>query len=125
MDQGSEIIVPHRLMIFYSLDKGKEREKQKGILLHHALIIGELSTLPLDLASITNLCSILRFHPVNVCSFGGVPVKSVQHHLQEKTFAGKKLKEEDRKSVNNWFISWYSSRLFSESHKNRSLMEKK
>ena len=35
-DQGSEIIVPHRLMIFYSLDKGKEREKQKGILLHHA-----------------------------------------------------------------------------------------
>merc|ERR1712206_27431 len=44
-------------------------------------------------------------HPVNVCSFGGVPVKSVQHHLQDKTFAGKKLKEEDRKSVNNWCLS--------------------
>ena len=55
------------------------------------LVNKQISTLPLDLASITNLCSILRFHPVNVCSFGGVPVKSVQHHLQEKTFAGQSV----------------------------------
>ena len=42
---------------------------------------------------------------VNVCSFGGVPVKSVQHHLQEKTFAGQ-LQHQPEHSISR---IWYST----------------
>ena len=108
-DQGSEIIVPHRLMIFYSLDKGKEREKQKGILLQFQTIEGEDISCKIHYPKDGVFRLLLKEGFFHVWKRGPrftgfflfhFPLPSVA-----QAFTGKKLKEEDRKSVNNWCLS--------------------